>query len=238
MPGRWLIPACQGPAIDKARDYIASHLNSAPDPYTLAVIANFATEYGRDRDFTRRSMQALLDARTEKEDQVFWSAEETGVYATGVSAAIETTGLATQALLKWGQASETARKALNFISQKKQASGAWGTTQATIMALRALLLSTQLGAADVHGSLQVMLDGREVKTLNLTASNNDLLHQFLFKGIDAQKPASVAPPFRRHWKPCLPGGGPFLCPLGREARRQSRFPSTSPTIAPGCRRTI
>jgi hypothetical protein len=181
----------QGPAIDKARDYIASHLNTAPDPYTLAVIANFATEYGRDRDFTRRSMQALLDARTEKEDQVFWSAESTGVYSTGASAAIETTGLATQALLKWGQASETARKALNFISQKKQASGAWGTTQATIMALRALLLSTQLGAADVSGSLQVMVDGREVKTLNLTASNNDLLHQFVFKGIDAHRPASV-----------------------------------------------
>ncbi len=180
-----------GPAIDKARDYIASHLNSAPDPYTLAVIANFATEYGRDRDFTRRSMQALLDARIEKEDQVFWNAEETGVYSTGASAAIETTGLATQALLKWGQASETSRKALNFISQKKQASGAWGTTQATIMALRALLLSTQLGAAEVQGSLQVMLDGRELKTLNLTASNNDLLHQFVFKGIDAHKPASV-----------------------------------------------
>ena len=181
----------KGPAIDKARDFIDAHLNTAPDPYTLAVIANFATEYGRDRDFTRRSMQALLDARTEKGDQVFWSAEETGVYSTGESAAIETTGLATQALLKWGQASETARKALNFIAQKKQASGAWGTTQATIMALRALLLATQLSASDVHGSVQVMLDGREVKTLNLNASNNDLLHQFVFKGIDAHQPSSV-----------------------------------------------
>ena len=120
LPGRWPIPAIgRVPPIDKARDFIDSHLNTAPDPYTLAVIANFATEYGHDRDFTRRSMQALLDARTEKDDQVFWSAEETGVYSTGASAAIETTGLATQALLKWGQASETARKALNFISSKE-----------------------------------------------------------------------------------------------------------------------
>jgi hypothetical protein len=181
----------KGPAIDKARDFIDAHLNSAPDPYTLAVIANFATEYGRDRDFTRRSMQALLDARTEKGDQVFWSAEETGVYSTGESAAIETTGLATQALLKWGQASETARKALNFIAQKKQASGAWGTTQATIMALRALLLATQLSASAVHGSVQVMLDGREVKTLNINASNDDLLQQFVFKGIDVRQPSSI-----------------------------------------------
>ena len=181
----------QGPAVDKAKDFIGSHLNSGPDPYTLAVIANFAAEYGRDPDFTRRSMQALLDARTEKEDQVFWSAEETGVYSTGASAAIETTGLATQALLKWGRASETVRKALNFISQKKQASGAWGTTQATIMALRALLLATQMSATEVHGSLQVMLDGREVKTLNLTPSNNELLHQFVFKSVDAHQPASI-----------------------------------------------
>jgi uncharacterized protein YfaS (alpha-2-macroglobulin family) len=181
----------QGPAIDKAKHYMDGHLDRVPDPYTLAVIANFATEYGRDRDFTRRSMQALLDARTEKDGQVFWSTEETGVYSTGASAAIETTGLATQALLKWGQASETVRKALNFIAQKKQASGAWGTTQATIMALRALLLATQLSATDVHGSLQVMLEGREVKALNLTASNNDLLHQWIFRGIDAHRAASI-----------------------------------------------
>lgn len=73
----------QGPAVEKARDFISSHLNSSPDPYTLAVIANFAAEYGRDPDFTRRSMLALLDARTEKEDQVFWSAEETGVLLHG-----------------------------------------------------------------------------------------------------------------------------------------------------------
>ena len=181
----------QGPAIDKAKSFIDSHLNMRADPYTLAVIANFAAEYGRDAGFTRRSMQALLDARTEREDQVFWSAEETGVYSTGASAAIETTGLATQALLKWGRSSETVRKALNFISQKKQASGAWGTTQATIMALRALLLATQMSATDVHGSLQVMLDGREVKTLDLTAGNNELLHQFVFKGIDAHQPSSI-----------------------------------------------
>jgi uncharacterized protein YfaS (alpha-2-macroglobulin family) len=181
----------QGPAIERAKDFIDSHSTPTPDPYTLAVIANFAADYGRDRDFTRRAMQALLDARTEKDQQVFWTAEETGIYSTGGSAVIETTGLATQALLKLGRASETVRKALNFISSKKEASGTWGTTQATIMALRALLLATELSASDVHGSLQIVLDGKPVKTLNLTSENNDLLHQFIFKGIDPHHPASI-----------------------------------------------
>jgi uncharacterized protein YfaS (alpha-2-macroglobulin family) len=172
----------QGEAVDKARNYVEAHANRETDSYTLAVIANFAVDYGHDRAFIERSMQALLDARTEKGDQVWWSSQETGVYSTGASAAIETTGLATQALLKWGRASEPVRKALTFISAKKEASGAWGTTQATIMALRALVLATERSASDVHGSLQVVLDGKVAQTLELTAENNDLLHQFVFKG--------------------------------------------------------
>ncbi|MGD0903240.1 MAG: hypothetical protein ABR924_09895, partial [Terracidiphilus sp.] len=180
-----------GPAVEKAKHFIESYTGSKADTYTLAVIANFAADYGKDREFTARSMQALIDARTEKDDQVFWSAEETGVYSTGSSATVETTGLAAQALLKWGQASETVRKALSVLSSKKEASGNWGTTQATIMALRALLLASQLSASDVHGTLTVLLDGKPAETLKLTAENNDLLHQFVFKGVDASKPASI-----------------------------------------------
>jgi uncharacterized protein YfaS (alpha-2-macroglobulin family) len=181
----------QGPAIEKAKDFIESHNGGKQDTYTLALIANLAADYQKDREFTRRSMHALIDARTEKDDQVSWNAEETGVYSTGQSAAVETTGLATQALLKWGQASETVRKALNFISSKKQSGGNWGTTQATILALRALLLATQLSASDIRGTLAIILDGKPVETLKLTAENNDLLHQFVFKGIDPVKPASI-----------------------------------------------
>jgi hypothetical protein len=57
----------------------------------VAVLANFAADYKngdheKDRDFTRQAIQLLLDARTEKDEQVWWSADETGVYATGTSA--------------------------------------------------------------------------------------------------------------------------------------------------------
>ncbi len=96
---------------------------------------------------------------------------------------METTGLAVQALLKWGEASGTARKAMNYIASKKDATGAWGTTQATIMALRALLLATEKGAADVQGTLEVLLNGKAVEKLTLTPENNDLLHQFVFKNV-------------------------------------------------------
>lgn len=178
----------QGQAVEKAKQFIEGHMSGKADTYTLAVVANFAADYAtagneKDRDFTRQAMQLLLDAHTEKDDQAWWNAEETSVYATGSSASVETTGLAAQALLKWGEASSTARKAMNYIAAKKDASGEWGTTQATIMALRALLLATEKGAADVRGTLEVLLDGKSMEKLTLTPDNNDLLHQFVFKGI-------------------------------------------------------
>jgi len=185
----------QGPAVEKAKEFIAGHMNAKMDAYTLAVVANFAADYGtggqgvsqgKDRDFTRQAMQLLLDARTEKDEQAWWNAEETSVYARGTSASVETTGLAVQALLKWGEASGTARKAMSYTASKKDAAGTWGTTQATIMALRALLLATEKGAADVQGTLQVLLNGKPVEKLTLTPENNDLLHQFVFKEIESK----------------------------------------------------
>jgi uncharacterized protein YfaS (alpha-2-macroglobulin family) len=176
----------QGPAVEKARQFIQSHMSQKTDSYTLAVLANFASDYGKDREFTNRAMQLLMDARSEEHEQAWWTSEETGVYATGTSAAVETTGLAVQALLKWGGASGTASKALSYIASKKDASGTWGNTQATIMALRALLLSTEKGAADVRGALEISLNGKQVEKLTLTPDNNDLLHQFVFKQLDAK----------------------------------------------------
>jgi hypothetical protein len=181
----------QGPAVEKAKQFIEQHMGGKADAYTLAVVANFAADYGKDRAFTRQAMQLLLDAKTEKDEQAWWTADETGVYATGASASVETTGLAVQALLKWGEGSATARRALSYIASKKDASGTWGTTQATIMALRALLLSTEKGSADVRGTVEITLNGKPVEKLTLTPDNNDLLHQFVLKNVDAKNTVEV-----------------------------------------------
>jgi len=187
----------EGAAVEKAKQFIGSHMSGKMDAYTLALVANFAADYGKtdhqkDREFTRQAMQLLLDARTEKDDQAWWNSEETGVYATGASASVETTGLAVQVLLKWGEAPGTSRKAMSYIASMKDAAGTWGTTQATIMALRALLLATEKGAADTQGTLEIVLNGKSVEKLTLTPENNDLLHQFVYKGVESQHDSSDA----------------------------------------------
>ena len=175
----------RGAAVEKARGFVEKHVADKTDGYTLAVVANFAADNDSHSALARQATERLLEARTEQGDQVWWTAEETGVFGRGASAAIETTGLAVQALLKSGEASATAAKALHYIAAKKDAAGTWGTTQATIMALRALLLSTEKGAADTRGTLDISLNGKPVEHLALTADNNDLLHQFVLPGVDA-----------------------------------------------------
>ena len=182
----------QGPEVERADQFIARNRNGAADAYTLAVLANFAADYQKDRELTGLAIQQLLDARTEKDDQAWWTTEETGVYGRGASAAVETTGLAVQALLKSGGAPAIARKALNYIAAAKDASGTWGTTQATIMALRATLLSMEKGSADARGTIEIMLNGKMAERLTLTPDNNDLFHQFVLKGVDSSGANDVA----------------------------------------------
>jgi hypothetical protein len=207
----------QGSAVEKAREFVGVHMDDRTDAYTLAVLANFAADYRKDREFTDRAIQTLLDARTEKDEQAWWTAEETGMYGTGASAAVETTGLAVQALLKWGQASSTAAKALDYLASKKTAAGTWGTTQATIMALRALLLATEKGSVDVRGTLEIVLNGKTVGKLTLTPENNDLPHQFIFGTVDAKTPNQVAIRFDGKGKLAYQVVGRYFLPWSEKA---------------------
>lgn len=177
----------KGPAIEKARQFVEKHLDGRMDAYTLAVVANFAVENGKDSEFARRVLEMLRDSATEKGEFVWWSADETSVYATGDSAAVETTGLALQAFLRAGGYTDVLRKALSWIASKKGGDGNWGTTQATIMALRALLLASEQSGSDARGTAEVLLDGKKVASLEINKENNDLFHQFVLPQTDANR---------------------------------------------------
>jgi uncharacterized protein YfaS (alpha-2-macroglobulin family) len=177
----------KGPAIEKARQFVEKHLDDRMDAYTLAVVANFVVENGKDSEFARRALEMLRDAATEKGDFVWWSADETGVYATGDSAAVETTGLAVQAFLRAGGYTDVVRKSLSWIASKKSGDGNWGTTQATIMALRALLRASEQSGSDARGTADVLLDGKKVASLEINQENNDLFHQFVLPQTDADR---------------------------------------------------
>jgi len=84
-----------------------------------------------------------------------------------------------KAFLKAGGYSDVIRKSLAWITSRKNGSGNWGTTQATIMALRALLRASEQSGCDARGQADVLLNGKKVASLEVNKNNNDLLHQFV-----------------------------------------------------------
>jgi len=202
----------QGPEIERARRFISQDLGRIQDVYTLAVLANFATDFQQDRALIHQVVQQLVDARTEKDDQAWWTTEETAVYGRGASAAVETTGLVLQALLKSGEAPAVARNALNYVAARKDASGTWGTTQATIMVLRALLLSMEKGSAEARGTVEITLNGKPAGRLTLTRENDDLFHQFVLNDIDFNGSNKVAIHFQGKGSPAYQVAGQYFVP--------------------------
>jgi hypothetical protein len=181
----------KGETIDKARNFVEKHLDGKMDAYTLAVVGNFAVENGKDSELARRALELLRDAASERNGLVWWSAEETGVYATGDSAEVETTGLALQTFLKAGGYADVVRKSLAWITSKKNGSGNWGTTQATIMALRALLSASEQSRSEARGTAEVLLNGKKVTSLEINKENNDLFHQFVLPQMNADRDDAI-----------------------------------------------
>jgi len=173
----------KGDAVEKAKQYVASHVTGKEDVYTLAVIANFAADYGKDKGWTEAAINTLAGRATEGPKTAFWKQEgETPTSARNDSADLETTALAAQALLKSGQKGGLAKKALDYLTEKKDAFGNWQTTQATILSLKAFLLSFTKGTnADTTGTVEVSVDGKAVDRVQITRDNNDLLHMIDLK---------------------------------------------------------
>ena len=99
-------------------------------------------------------------------------------FSAGEGLDVETTSLAATALMKDGRWPETVKEALSWISAHKQPHGDWGYTQATLLAMRALLRGsrTSLGQ-DQTTEVSVVLDGAEIETFRITRDDSDVMRQ-------------------------------------------------------------
>jgi uncharacterized protein YfaS (alpha-2-macroglobulin family) len=171
------------PRLGKALSYIERHLPAEKDPYTLALGANALASGGRV-DGARRVL-ARLDKVKQLADGggVFWRSRAQGVtFSSGDVLAIETTALVAHALLETSASQATAHAALGWLVSQKDARGTWHSTQATVLALRALLRGTEAEHIEGTERVEVKLNGRKVHTVTITKDTADLFHQIDLSG--------------------------------------------------------
>lgn len=150
------------------------------DSYVLALACNalLALESPVARtyiDTLRARAQVAPDGKL-----AWWdppAGSRTCFYAGGRSAQVETTALATLALLRSGRHPDAARAALAWLARQKDANGTWHSTQATVLALKALVAGTGKSTADEQARDIELTVGAGKRKHAIPAEESDVVQQ-------------------------------------------------------------
>jgi uncharacterized protein YfaS (alpha-2-macroglobulin family) len=163
----------------RAYSYLRAHWSEADDAYTLALIAN-ALVAAKDTT-AQPALDKLASLAVREKDTARWTARtQSFTGASGSVADLETTALATQALLNGRSNPSTAQAALRFLTRAKDSFGTWQSTQATILSLKAFLASLDQDRPQPNATVLISLNGGQEHTIRLTSENADVVHSIFF----------------------------------------------------------
>ena len=166
----------KGNEVNKGISYVRAHLKEADDAYTLAIITNALVRADKNDDATFEVMEKLKNMAIEDKDTAHWESKiSTITHSHGGSADIETTAMVAQAFLKYGRYSALTNKVLTYLIRAKDSNGTWRGTQATILALKALLMSIGSTTEEVDATISIVINGAEAERLRITSENSDVM---------------------------------------------------------------
>jgi hypothetical protein len=170
----------QSPNLDKALGYLHSHPKELSDTYTKALAANAFLARDRSDSFGRQLADELNKAAlTDCKDMIHWNSSGYSVtYSHDSGMDTECTALCAMALMKVGTSPQSVKQALTWISRHKFADGTHGSTQATILCMRALLQASSAALGqEFESSITITLNGEKLETFKITRDNSDVMKQ-------------------------------------------------------------
>ena len=124
--------------LEKSINYLSDKIEETTDNYTLALIANALANV--DNKDASKATKKILDGLNSDGDVISVSSNVRDYYGSyGNVQTVQTTALTSMALSKLGENQRTNEKLINYIISVKDTKGTWGTTQATVMALKSLI---------------------------------------------------------------------------------------------------
>jgi hypothetical protein len=149
--------------------------DSTKDAYLMALVANTALLVGMPES---KAFMTKLVAQQDK-DGSFPGAKQSITMSGGESLAIETTALATLAMLKASPNNEyesQIRKAVDWLNAKRGGFGQWSNTQATILGLKAMTAYSEYAKQmATGGSATLLVNGQPAGTINFEKGRKDAL---------------------------------------------------------------
>lgn len=155
--------AGKGNLIDKEINAAYRDAKKSNDPYMLALMANALFNIG-DSKRGDELLALLVNARQEA---AFWNGKKHSITrSTGEALKIETTGLVALALMKSSNPDlQSLQTAVKFLVAQRSGYGMFGSTQSTILALKALSRFAEFSKkTDESGTIEVLVNGNVVAT--------------------------------------------------------------------------
>ena len=152
----------------------AKAAEAAQDPYRLALMTNSLLNVESTREQGRRVARRL--AGMQDAEGVWLGADHSITRSGGQNLKIETTALATMALLKAGGHDDPVRRGVGWLNDNRGGFGQWGTTQATILALKAMTrYASSTKAARSSGEIEVLVNGARVRQVAYAEGHRDTI---------------------------------------------------------------
>ncbi len=165
----------------KGLDYVREFWRDAEDAYSLALVANALVAADPEGSATEAALDRLAEMVQLEGGGAFWQSDiATFMGASGQTGSIETTALAAYAFLRSEQHADLANQALTYLIQQKDSFGTWHSTQATILTLKALLLSVRKGGEGADSTVYVSLNGEEADEIRIAEGNYDVVQLVSF----------------------------------------------------------
>ncbi len=162
-------------------DYVREFWSEAEDAYSLALVANALAAADPQGGATTDALDRLAEMAIVEGNAAYWQSDiATFMGATGQTGSIETTALAAYAFLQAEEHAELANQALTYLIQQKDSYGTWYSTQATVLTLKALLLSVRAGGEGTDATVGVSLNGEETEPIVITEENFDVVQMVSF----------------------------------------------------------
>ena len=168
----------QGEALTRAFNYLDAHWQEAKDPYALAVVGN-AYLSGAPKSATGdRALAALAKLAVVQDKVAYWKSDApTFTSAQDGAADLETTGLAAYGLTKSGRYADLTNKAITYLIRSKDSFGTWQTTQATVWALKTLLLALRQAAQEIEADVAVEVNGKQAGAFHISQADYEVVRQ-------------------------------------------------------------
>ncbi|MDP8256028.1 MAG: alpha-2-macroglobulin family protein, partial [Candidatus Alcyoniella australis] len=166
----------RGSAAKRGLSYIEKNIDQIEDSYTLALATNALATYDPQSQATLQAIEKLSALAVTDGDLAHWpQSGDTATFARGTSADIEATALAIQALLRAQTGHNLVSGAINYLIEKKDPNGTWYSTQATVWALKALLIASRGATSGTNAEILIKVNGEIVHTLAITPQDADVM---------------------------------------------------------------